>query len=101
MKYEHVYVWTKCFDLVSNRIKMLNHMLGGSYDGCMSNPVRLVMKRGRYSVMLWDDELATFRVYDLDSTQHAFERLDFATDVIWQIRRRGFSTESQPKMANV
>lgn len=101
MKYEQVFAWTNIYNLVVNRVKVLNHMLGGTYDGCVSNPVSLVMRRGRYSVMLWDKELATFRVYDLDSTQHAYERLDFAADVIWHIRRRGFFMEPQPTIANV
>lgn len=101
MKYEQVFAWTKVYNLVVNRVKAVNHMLGGTYDGCLDNPVRLVMKRGRYNVMLWDEVLASFGVYDLDSTQHAFEMLDFANDVIWQIRRRGFFMESQRTIVNV
>lgn len=94
-----MFVWTKIFDLITNKVKMVNHMLGGTYDGSLSNPCTLRMKRGRYKVMLGDAEYASFGVYDVPSAETACERMACLVDGLWLVRRGGF-TFPQPTISN-
>ena len=98
MKYHDVSYWVKLLDLVTNRVKVINQMLGARYDGCLENPCRLVHDRGSYSCMICGECYATFTIYDIDATKEALSRISSLNDGIWLLKRSGrlLFTESQP-----
>lgn len=99
MEYEQMFAWSKTYNLIVNKVKLINHMLGGTYDGCSTNPCRLKMRRGRYRVLLGDAEYVSFRVYDVSSADAACECMASLVKGLWLVRRGGF-TFPQPSIIN-
>lgn len=89
MTFEQMGIWTKTHDLVRNRMRVLNQILGCRYDESPENPARLEYRHGTYRVRFCGRIVAEWRVYDLQSVQTAFERLDAMSDAFWQARRAG------------
>lgn len=97
MSYSDVSYWVKLYDLVANRVKVINQMLGARIDGCLENPCRLCYERGSYSCMICGECFASFPIYDIDATSAALSRLSNLNDGLWLLRRSGrFFTECQP-----
>ena len=73
----------KLLEVVDNRIKVINYMLGYSRVGARDNPMRLVYDRGKYMVKLNDCEIVDFDIYDIDGIKRAIDKLDGMNDGIW------------------
>ena len=92
--YEIVTEWTDIYNLIVNRVSVINQQLGYGVDGLLCNPIRLVANMGNYTVLVGGVEYATFRVYDLKTTSIAFDRIDSLNDGLWYLFR--CSIISQP-----
>lgn len=86
---EEISQFGKKLDVVTNRCKVINQMLGFTKDGSSENPMRLVMDHGEYHVVLRGCEVVTFGVYDLDGIERAIAHLDGMGDGIWCSLREG------------
>lgn len=93
MTYEDVHAWTKTLKLVINRVKIIN-------DTTDSQICKLHYRRGKYHVEVGGCEYVSFKVYDLDSIDAAFSRLDSLSDGIWYMWRSGEFTRNQRTMSN-
>ena len=101
MDYENVCAWTKKFDLIINRISIINQTLGARYDAALDNPCVLVSKRGNYQVNVCGVRFACFRSYDLQSTVDALKRLDALSDGLWYLMRSPEFTNYQLTTTNI
>ena len=82
MKYDDLDAWTRVYDLLVNRVKIINQILG-------SVVVRIQYKRGTYVCMVCDSKLCDFRIYDLASIDAAFAAVDGLSDGLWLLNRTG------------
>ena len=89
MRYEDVSNWSRLFELIANRVSVINQVLGARFDGDMSNPVHLSYERGRYVCEVCGVPFVDFAVYDLEATSSAFARIDDLSDGIWLLNRSG------------
>lgn len=89
MTYYDVDRWSRVYDLVVNRVSIINQTLGARYDGLDTNPVRIRYRRGVYSCYVCGAPYCSFHVYDLDSTQCAFDSLSCLADGLWYLMRSG------------
>lgn len=92
--------WTKNFDLITNRISIINQTLGARYDAALDNPCVLVTKRGNYQINVCGVRFAGFRSYDMQSTIDALKRLDALSDGLWYLMRSSDFTNYQLTIAN-
>lgn len=81
--------FVRLLDLIGNRFKVLNDVLGYALVGAVGNPCRLDQGHGWYLVMMRDSELARFRRYDVDGASVALQRLDAVIDGICCAKREG------------
>ena len=100
MDYENVCSWTNTFDLITNRISIINQTLGARYDAAMDNPCVLVSKRGNYQVNVCGVCFASFSSYDLLETYDALQRLDALSDGLWYLMRSPEYTNYQLTTVN-
>lgn len=89
MDYATVQDWTNLYELISNRVSVINQVLGARYDGLLTNPLQLHYHRGSYTCKVCGAEFASFRIYDLPSTSYAYDRLQGLNDGIWFLNRSG------------
>lgn len=80
MTYEDMRLWAKGYDLLSNRIKVINQVTGA--ESC-----KLAYRKGRYVCKWCGSDYATWRVWDLDGLQSAFARVDALSDALWLANR--------------
>lgn len=98
MSYDDVCAWTKTFDLITNRISIVNQTLGARYDNSPDNPCSLVSNRGRYEIRLCGVTFDTFAAYDYDAISKALNRVDALADGLWYIMRSDKFTNYQLTM---
>ena len=79
--------WTRVDELLANRVSIANQILGARFDGDLSNPVRVVSFRGGRRVTLCGERFCEYEMYDLDSINDAFARVDALSDSLWLLRR--------------
>lgn len=89
MTYSDMCAWADFFDLINNRMSILNNILGARYDNCADSPCRIKYRTGRYRCEVCGETFAEFRVYDLDSTKRAFAMVDSLADGLWLLNRSG------------
>lgn len=82
MKYDDMYAWTRTFDLLANRVSIINQILG-------ANVVWVSYKRGLYVCTVCGAKLCDFRIYDLPSIDAAFASVDALSDGLWLLNRSG------------
>lgn len=87
--FDDVYRWVQLFDTLENRVAIINQLHGCRYDFSKTNPCLLEHGRGWYLVKYDGNEIARFRVYDLDSITSAFGIVDGFANAIWLLRRAG------------
>lgn len=97
MKYPDVCEWTRLYDLIENRVSVINQMLGARYDRCLENPCLVKYRRGEYSCLICGIEFCAWRIYDLDTTRRAMDRLEALNDGIWYLVRSGGLTFTIPQ----
>lgn len=89
MNVYEVNAWTRTVEIITNRVNIINQMLGYGVDGSLDNPCQLDMRRGRYLVTYFGVEFASYGVYDQRETDAALLRLDALNDGIWYMLRHG------------
>ena len=89
MTYDDCTRYAKVSDLITNRVKNLNQVLGARYACNQDNPCRVTYRRGTYVVEVCGSEYARWGVYDLDGIELAFRRLDTLFDGVWLLNRSG------------
>lgn len=94
MKYEDVHAWTKTLKLVINRVSIINETTD-------SQACKLYYRRGKYHVDVCGCQYVSFKVYDIESIDAAFSRLDSLCDGIWYMWRSGEFTKSQRTNGNL
>ena len=93
MTIEQADLWARLTDLIANRISIANQLLGARFDGAKDNPLLVEYKHGRYTCILCGETYATWGVYDVESTQAAFDRVDALADGLWLIGRGGLKSK--------
>lgn len=81
--------WVRLYDVVVNRIGIINQILGMRYLHGADNPCRLVLRRGVYSCEVCGCVFARFRMYDIDETQDAIDSLSVFESGLWLLSRSG------------
>lgn len=99
MTYEEVRNWTDKHNIIVNRVKVINQILGARYENACDNPCAIEYRRGRYRVLFFGVCLAEYGIYQVESVEMALLRLDAVNDALWYMSRVGFFTECQPTMA--
>lgn len=97
MTYDEVSRWAKLSDLINNRVKVINQVLGAHYVSNVLNPCRVTYARGSYSCEVCGHEYATWGVCDLDGIETAYDRIDSLADGVWLLvgsGRLAFSWDS-------
>lgn len=91
LSYADVCAWSQDFEVVQNRVSIINQTLGCRYDGMLDNPCRLVLKRGsgRYVCYLCGEPYFDFGVYDVESISKARDCIDRLADGLWLLMRSG------------
>lgn len=89
MTIEQADMWARLTDLIANRVSIVNQLLGARFDGAKDNPLFVEYDHGRYVCKLCGEVYATWGVYDLCSTQAAYDRVDALADGLWLIGRFG------------
>lgn len=98
MTYEDVDAWVRMFDLISNRVGIINQILGARYAHGSNSPLRLQHRRGVYSLTVCGEVFATFGLYDVDSAKSALDGIQSFEQGLWLLNRTGRLnfTECQP-----
>lgn len=79
--------FSRVVDVISNRVRIINQMMGFGVDGCHENPCRIRMRHGRYRVTWCGEEFASFALWDLDGADSALERVEGLNDGLWYALR--------------
>lgn len=90
--YECVHAWGKVHRLILNRIEVINQMHGCRYVNNCANPCRLVYSGGCYCVRYCGVDIASWRLYDMESIDAAFARIDLISKTVWAVRRNGWAS---------
>lgn len=98
MTYEEVRIWTDKHNLIANRVKVINQILGARYENSCDNPCVIEYRRGRYRVLFCGVCFAEYGVYKERQAIEALKRLDALNDALWYMSRVGFFMKSQPTM---
>lgn len=85
MTFDEVNAWVRRFDLILNRIKVINQLMG-------ERVCKVSFRHGVYRVTLAGSLLATFGVYDLPSVDQAFIYVDAWSDAAWRASSAGLLT---------
>ena len=93
--YDEITEWTNVFDIVVNRVNIINQTLGADCLGYRGSPVVIVYRKGLYVCKVCGANYATWRVYDLHSIRTALDRIDSLADGIWYLMRSGRLLYSQ------
>lgn len=89
VSYADVCAWSQDFDVITNRIAVINQVLGSKCEGLSSNPCKLAYKSGRYYVSICDSPFIDFGIYDSSESKIASDCLDRVFDAIWLLNRSG------------
>lgn len=79
--------WSRGFDLLANRIKICNQLLGCRYGHALDNPMRLVGRDGAYDLLYDGEVLVSFGVWDMDALHDAIVVADSWSDCLWRTAR--------------
>lgn len=72
------------YDLVINRIKIVNQILRSRYDFSPENPCVLHRRFGWTEVYYCKSCVSSFEVWDVNGARLAFERLDKLANTLWR-----------------
>ena len=89
MVYGELAHWSRLFDLIANRVSVINQTLGARYDYGATNACQVAYSKGRYTCEVCGARFADFGLYDIPSTESALERLDSLNDGLWLLNRSG------------
>lgn len=89
MVYGELAHWSNLFDLIANRVKVINQTLGARYDFSAKNACQVAYSKGRYTCEVCGAVFAEFGIYDIASTENALKRLDSLGDGLWYLNRSG------------
>ena len=89
MRYEDVTVWTNVHNLILNRVAMINQTHGKDYGWGHDCVCSVRYSRGWYTCSYSGIDLCTWHVYDLPSTDAAFDKLDHFDRALWLVRVTG------------
>lgn len=82
--------YVQYYDLVINRIKIINQILGTRYDLAPGNPCVLKVRFGWTEVYYCKSCISTFEIWDVDGVRLAYERLDTLADTLWRYSCIGY-----------
>lgn len=89
LKFDEMLLWSRRFDLVSNRVQIVNQLLGCRYDFSPTNPMRLVRTVSGYDVTFDGEVLASFRIWDLADIDDAIGVVEQWSSCVWRLGRYG------------
>lgn len=89
MTYETLDLWSRLFDLLANRVSMINIALGARYGHAPESACKIVYKRGCYTCEVCGEPFATFRIYDVDALEEAYRAVDILKHGVWLLGRSG------------
>ena len=90
LKYNDMVIWSKDFDILNNRKRIVNQLLGERYPDSDHCVLRVFYNRGLYHVSFHDDEIATFGVYDVEGLRDSLRKLDAWSDCVWMLSKSGY-----------
>ena len=90
MSYADMCEYVKVYDLVCNKVSLINQVLGCRYDFDCHNPCVLMHVGGRWRVVLFGRVLAEWAPWDVSGVRAALSFAQVAFDVLWDARRVGF-----------
>lgn len=89
MSIDEIRELARVMDLISNRCKIINQILGFTKVGCAGNPLQIVVSQGNVSLELCGCELGSFSRNDLDGASRMLEMIDLLKDGLWFAFRGG------------
>lgn len=81
--------WATKYDLLVNRVGIVNEMLGCNYHISDENPMIIAKRDNSYSVRMYGEVIVSFRHYDNCGLIDAIECVELWHDVIWSLQRNG------------
>lgn len=81
------YSWE--WELLQNRMKVCNQVMGARYVGNVENPFRVTRKAQVVTLLVCGSPVRRWRLYDVAGIRDAVLYLDVAQDVLWQLSRSG------------
>lgn len=75
--------FAKQIDLIQNRIKVINQMLGCRLVGSSDSHMRLTLRRGVYMLDLCGEEFASVRAYDVDGATKVLDMIEGLNEGLW------------------
>lgn len=87
MGYDELAAWSRCIDLVRNRAKVINSIVGCS-SGYAAD---LCYSRGRYRLRFLGHEVASAKVYDLQQARDLLSFTEGVRSCCWGLSRDGFA----------
>lgn len=89
MTYEDMDYYTRVFNLIFNRVGIINQILGCRYDFDASNPCVVRHVGHEWRVDYYGSCVASWHIWDLPGIESAFARVDALDDALWITRRVG------------
>lgn len=90
ISYDSVIAWGKVYDVIANRVSVINQMHDCRYKRAHGNPCALLYRAGRYEVTYCGEVVARFGLYDMTEVDAAFERVDMLARALWAGRSGGW-----------
>lgn len=81
--------WSRLSDLVSNRVGMVNQLLGCHYAHSLDNPMVVRRVEKSYEILFKENCIAAYGVWDLDGIRAAYEVVNRWSDCVWHLARDG------------
>ena len=81
--------WSRDYDLLCNRVGVVNEVLGCRYHHGVDSLLRVAYSHGRYCVTFDGSEVARFGVWDCSGLSSALATVDAWADCVWRVRRVG------------
>lgn len=79
----------KTLELIENRLKVINQEVGYGIVNAVGNPLRLSLRKGRYSIDLCGEEFQSFGIWDCESAECAYTAIEGLNNGLWLLMRGG------------
>lgn len=75
--------FAKQLELLQNRIKIINQMLGCRLVGSSDSHMRITLRRGVYRIDLCGEEYATIKAYDVEGASKVLDMIEGLNEGLW------------------
>lgn len=81
--------WSRLCDLVSNRVGIVNQVLGCRYAHSLDNPMVIRRVEKSYEIVFKGEAIASYGIWDVEGIRAAYGIVDHWSECVWQLARAG------------